>query len=726
MTRLDWAPLLPWPVLFGLLIAAVLVVGFGLWRRARGTLWRGLAFLFLLLTLAGPSAIEEARDPQKDIAVIVVDDSPSQRIGDRAGVTAAALATLQEKLGYFKDLEVRVIHAGQMPEGSLADTGTALFGALGQALAEIPRQRLAGVVMITDGEVHDLPPASGWDFGAPLHVLLSGKPGEADRRLTIKEAPGFGIVDKETRLTIRIDDLGTASPSADATLSLRQDGEPAGWLQVPIGQDFALPVTIRHGGPNVFELEAEPGPHELTLDNNRAAVSVSGVRDRLRVLLVTGEPHAGERSWRDLLKADPSVELVHFTILRPPERLDPTPIREMSLIAFPVRELFEDKLSQFDLVIFDRYRRQGVLSNAHLDNIARYVRNGGALLEAVGPSFGTGLSLYQTPLGAVLPAEPTGRVAEEGFKPRVSPAGERHPVTARLPGAGTGNQSAGSGDNIEPQWGRWFRNVVAEPHRGTVVMTGAGGAPLLVLDRVEKGRVAQLLSDQIWLWARGFENGGPQAELLRRLAYWLMREPDLEENDLRATIEGTTLTIRRQSLEKTEEPVEITGPGGKRSTLTLQGEGGGRSSGRMTIRDPGLYRVTAGTRTAIAAAGSLNPVEMGDVRTTDSILAPATAATGGGVFWIGGKPLPEIRRVGVNQDKAGRDWIGFRANRGYIVTGIGETPLIPPVPGLILAFGALFLAWHREGRASFLSLNQDKTTLLSESRSNNVEPGPTQ
>jgi hypothetical protein len=450
-------------------------------------------------------------------------------------------------------------------------------------------------------------------------------------------------------------------------------------------------VTIDHGGPNVFELSVDAGPHELTLDNNRAAFVVNGVRDRLKVLLVSGEPHQGERTWRNILKSDPSVDLIHFTILRPPEKQDGTPIRELSLIAFPIRELFDVKLHEFDLIIFDRYRHRSILPPVYLENIARYVRDGGALLEAAGPSFGTPMSLYRTPLGAVLPAEPTGNVYEQGFLPRVTTVGERDPVTADLPG------DSGDGKN-PPSWGRWFRHVEAEPHRGVTVMSGYEGKPLLVLDREGKGRVAQLLSDQMWLWTRGFEGGGPQSELLRRVVYWLMKEPDLEENDLRATVEGNRLVVTRQSLEPDDRPVQITGPGGRLETLKLTPSHGGESTGSLPISESGLYRVSDGTRTTLAAAGALNPIELADVRTTDQKLKGAVEATGGGIFWVGPGTVPEARRVDPDRGAAGRNWMGFRANGDYIVTGVKEIPLLPGFLALLLALGAFIAAWRREGR----------------------------
>ena len=693
------APLLPWWALAVLVAAAVGLLGFGLWRRAPGLGWRAVALAVLLAALVNPSLIRERRVPRRNVAIVVLDNSPSQNIGRRRQASAAALAAVKQRLGREPDLDVRVVRAGAAQPGA-GDEGTRLFDALDRAMADVPRQRLAGIVMITDGEVHDVPAgnvkALRRAVPAPLHVLLSGQPNEQDRRLVVSRAPSFGIVGKRLELKIRVEDLPeTAAEKAgddtdEAQVSWRKDAGLAQQLTVPVGQDVTLPVTIDHGGPNVIELEAAPGPHELTLVNNRAVVVVNGVRDRLRVLLVSGEPHAGERVWRNLLKSDPSVDLVHFTILRPPEKQDGTPIRELSLIAFPIRELFDTKLDDFDLIIFDRYSRRGVIPEAYLENVVRYVQNGGALLEAAGPDFGTPLSLSRSPLGAILPAEPTGEVYEEGFKPEVTALGRRDPVTEGLPGAGA--------PGGVPSWGRWFRQVDARVHRGVTLMTGDRGDPLLVLDRVGKGRVAQLLSDEMWFWARGFEGGGPQSELLRRLAYWLMKEPDLEENDLRAAVDGDRLTVTRQSLQPDNLPVTVTLPDGTSRSLKLAADAGGRSSGSLAITEMGLYRVSDGAKTALAAAGPLNPIEFADVRTTPEKLAPVAAATGGGVFWVGSGQIPEVRRVAPDDTAAGREWMGFRANGDYTVTGFSEIPLLPAVAALLLIVGGLLAAWRREGR----------------------------
>jgi hypothetical protein len=690
------APFLPWPALLALAAAAVLVLALGLLRRARGLPWRAVALAILFAALVNPSLLVEKRLPQRDVVIVVVDQSPSNRqIGHRRQATKAALQALQQRLAREPDLDVRIVRAGRERPGAGND-GTRLFAALDREMATVPRQRLAGVVMITDGEVEDVPKGNRRALeravGAPLQVLLSGRPHEADRRLVVTRAPSYGIVGRDVELQLRVEDL-PETPGEDrrmASVTWRKDGGARHRIDVPIGVEVPLRIPIDHGGPNVVELATAPGPHSLTPINKRAVVDINGVRDRLRVLLVTGEPYAGERVWRNILKSDPSVDLVHFTILRPPEKQDGTPIRELSLIAFPIRELFDVKLKQFDLIIFDRYNRRGLIPETYLDNVVRYVRNGGAFLEAAGPRFGSPTSLYRTPLGEILPSEPSGNVHEGGFRPRLSALGRRDPVTAGLPGAGPrGGQ---------PSWGRWFRQVDADVHHGVTVMRGADGRPLLVLDRVGKGRVAQLLSDQMWLWARGYEGGGPQAELLRRLAYWLMKEPALDENALRAVVEGDRLVVTRQSLEPDDKPVHVTLPDGSSRNLDLSPAGGGRSTGSLPISEMGLYRVSEGSRTALAAAGPLNPKEFADVRATPKKLAPVVKATGGGIFWIGSGKLPQIRRVSAGRRAAGQDWMGLRANGAYTITGFRETPLLPGIAALLLILGGLVAAWRREGR----------------------------
>ena len=678
-TSLTFLPLLPWPWLGAVLALAALAAGWGLARRARGAGWRLAALAALALALLQPSLAREDRQPVKDTVVVVVDQSPSQSIGRRAARTAEALAGLEKRLAGFPDLDLRVVRTG-----AAGDSETRLFGVLAEALADVPPDRRAGAILITDGLVHDVPAdaAAARAFG-PVHALLTGERDEADRRLEIVSAPSYGLVGHPVTVMFRVDDLPRPQ-SGEALVTVREGGAPPRVLTVPVGRPVPLVITPSHAGRIVVDLTVGAAPRELTLVNNRAGVAFTAVRDRLKVLLVSGEPYPGERVWRAVLKSDPGVDLVHFTILRPPEKQDGTPLSELSLIPFPVRDLFEVKLHGFDLVIFDRYRQRGVLPLHYLDAIADYVRKGGALLEAGGTAFGDPGGLGGSALAAVLPARPAGPAREEAFRPAVTEAGRRHPVTAGLAGAG--------------EWGRWLQQADLEALRGTVVMSGASGRPLLILDRVGEGRVAQLASDQIWLWSRGFEGGGPQAELLRRLAHWLMKEPELEENDLRVRAEGSRLVIERRSLQPSTRPVSLTAPGGDTRTITLRDDPDGVGRGEITVDAPGLWRLADGEREAVALVGDGDGPEFADVRTTADRLAGVAKASGGGIAWLVDGGLPEIRRIAPGTASAGPGWLGLVANGTGVVTGSRETPLLPPLLLLVLALATLALAWRREGR----------------------------
>jgi hypothetical protein len=680
LPHLIFAPWIPVWALAALAAAGVALTALAARGRGAGPWWRLLPLAALLLGLANPRLTEEEFTALDDVALLLVDDSASMGVGHRHDQAEAALADMLAKLKKLAGLEVRV---ERYKPAAGRDEGTQLVHALDRALADVPRSRFAGAIMITDGEVNDVPP--NYEPGGPIHALIAGQHSERDRRLVIDQAPTFGIVGNKATLAFHVEDPGFGG---DVAVTLRKDGGAPETITVPLNQPATLDVPLDHAGPNLVELEAAAVPDELTLANNRAAMMINGVRDRLRVLLVSGEPHAGERVWRNLLKADPSVDLVHFTILRQPEKTDGTPLRDLALIAFPTRELFEEKLHEFDLIILDRFRRRAVLPSNYYENIADYVRAGGALLVAAGPEFGGPDSPYQSALASVLPAAPTGRDLAEPFVPLLTDLGRRHPVTAGLPGS----------DADPPHWGRWMRVIGSElKGPGSVLMTGADGAPLLVLDHVEQGRVAELLTDTAWLWSRGYDGGGPQAELLRRLAHWMMKEPQLEEEQLTAELRGDTLTVNRRSLEPGGATVTVTAPDGSERKLALVDQGNGLATGRLTVDQDGLWRAADGKHVALAAAGSLAPVEMAELRATADKLKPLVEAADGGIAWIA-DGLPELRRVEPGGAAAGNHWLGLRANHDRLVTALKDSPLLPAPLLLLLGLGGLVLAWWREGR----------------------------
>jgi hypothetical protein len=686
---IAFEPLVPVEVLWAAIVCAVAMAALLLAVRNRGALLRAGALGLLVLALANPSFTREDRDPLTSVAVVVVDKSPSQNFGDRTAQTEAARSALVQRLQRIAGLEVRTVEAG---EADGETDGTHLFSALGTALSDVPPDRVAGAILITDGRVHDIPAdANALGFSAPVHALITGRPDERDRRVALLSAPRFGIVGQSQTVVFRVEDQGARG--APAQVKISRDGEVIEQRNVNPGETVRVDVPIPHAGPNIVEIEASPIENELTVINNRAVVSIDGVRDKLRVLLVSGEPHAGERTWRNLLKSDANVDLVHFTILRPPEKQDGTPINELSLIAFPTRELFQQKINEFQLIIFDRYARQGVLPIIYFDNIAKYVRDGGAVLVAAGPDYASPTSIWRTPLDSILPAEPSGHVTEGAYRAQLTDLGRRHPVTRGLEGA----------NEDPPHWSRWFRLVDTKNASGTTVMEGPSNQPLLVLGREDKGRVALLLSDHIWLWARSYEGGGPHLDLLRRLSHWLMQQPDLEEEALRLMVHGRQVTVQRQTMADTIDPITLTAPSGATRALALEQAEPGVYRHTFDANELGLWRATDSKLTALANVGPANPREFTEVTSTTDMLAPLTNATGGDARRItdgsaAGISLPRIVAVRSSDTFKGEDWIGLKMRDASVVRGIGVLPMFAGLLGLLLLVGSLAVTWAREGR----------------------------
>jgi hypothetical protein len=683
---LTFEPLVSLPILIGAAVVAVIVALLPLLARARGAVVRALALLLGLLALANPSLTREDREPLPVVAAVVLDRSMSQRFGDRTQATDAARTALTERLGRIPGLEVRVVES----EGNSEGDGTRLFSALGAALSDVPPDRVAGAFMVTDGRVHDVPAPAQLGFSAPVHSLITGRSGERDRRVVLTATPRFGIVGQRQIVGYRITDEGVPA-GARVPIVVRRDGAVVSKATVIAGTDTEVPVEITHAGPNIVEIEASPLEGELTPLNNRAALTIEGVREKLRVLLVSGEPHSGERTWRNLLKSDANVDLVHFTILRPPEKQDGTPINELSLIAFPTRELFQQRIRDFNLIIFDRYTQQGVLPLIYFDNIVRYVRDGGAVLVASGPEFAGHSSIFRSPLESILPAQPTGNVTEQSYRAAITELGKRHPVTRSLPGS----------EVTPPQWSNWFRTVDARTDQnGTAVMSGPNDAPLLVLGRQNEGRVALLLSDHIWLWARGFQGGGPHLDLLRKLSHWLMKEPDLEEERLLMRVEGRDLVVERRTMGETVPLATITSPSGAARNLTLDAAEPGIFRARLESNEFGLWRAANGDLTALVNVGPINPREYAEVTSTGDVLAPLASATGGGVLRLAdlGQPAPRIVGVRSGERFSGPDWMGLRMRDASIVRGIGLFPLFAGLSGLLILMAGIAFAWAREGR----------------------------
>ncbi len=679
LDQLYFNPLVPLWIIAVLAVFGVAVIYLGLKNRAHGQVWRFLILSVFLFFLCGPSLIEREQESLPNRVLVLLDQSTSMSIENRDQQADEALAHIQESSPDNATIIVRRVMDAEQNQGSR------LKSALQQFLAEENKDQLAAVFVVSDGQIHD---ASDVDIAQldqiPVHALLTGSKNFIDRRLVIEQAPEYALVGRPVDMIVRAEDRD--GEQRRVRLTVRQNGEPVYQSTIRTNTPWPIQLRAEKRGPLLVEVEVSALDGETILNNNSQQLTINAVRDRLRVLLVSGEPHQGGRIWRQTLKSDPAVDLIHFTILRLPTSRDNTPVDELALIPFPTEELFERQLDKFDLVIFDRYRIRGVLAMQYLRNLAEYVENGGAMLVATGPEYSERFSLYATALSSILPAAPTGRVSNEGFIPQITELGKRHPVTAGL-----------SLNPDRDNWGRWFRTNIAVALDGNTLMTDENGQPLLVLSKEGNGRIAQFLSDHIWMWARGVEEGGPYDELVRRTAHWLMKEPDLEEEALNVTVRENTINIETRSLLSQDGLAVVTGPEGFEERVQLSSIGQGKSLGSLNVEKAGLYTITERDKTQLVAVGVLNDREFDKPYPSAEFLAPLADSNDGGTFWLE-DGFPSIRAISSSANGHGEDWAGIRERNASRTLKIIEMPLIPPLWVALLLIGLSLITWWRESR----------------------------
>lgn len=690
-TSFQWFPLLSTFYYVFLALLAVAVIVLAVWKRAPDASWRGAFCLLLIFLLLNPVVMKEEREALPDKLVIVVDQSSSQRIAGRDQVAEKALQHITEEAKKMQGMEPIVLRALPRPTQDGRGETTELFTYLRDNMISIPLSQVAGTVFITDGEVHDVPEVLGplSRFG-PFHVVLTGRRDEFDRKVTVIGAPKYGVLEEEIRMTVRLDEFGNPN-RAMVPMTVYQDGELVAETSLFPDDTRDFTFKVKHPGQNIFEFKVPVAEGEMTPHNNTAPVIVNGIRDRLRVLLVSDAPHMGKRAWRNLLKSDPAIDLVHFAILRPPSAIDNTPSHEMSLIAFPVDELFNRRIRDFDLIIFDRYQQFGLLLPHYFQNIADFIRDGGAFLMALGTD-NDDMILYRSALGKILPAKPDDElkatILRDTFTPHLTEDGKTHPITADLK---AGDESG--------RWGEWFSSAKINKRSGTTLMNGVDDTPLLVVDRVEKGRVAVLGSDNIWLWAKGKKTAGPYTELLRNLAHWLMKEPELEEDYIKAEANGFSIKVSQRDIGDDTKTVEMTTPSGETSSFTLDKNEDGWAISVQQVEQNGIYRFSNGKRQAYVIVGTAMNEEFANVRTTPEKLKPVVEATGGGMIWYDETPNISLKTIGKgSRNTGGDDWIGVTRNDAYTVESVSSHALLPN--GLFLAIlmiGMIGVWWRESG-----------------------------
>ncbi len=667
---IGFAPLLPgWALLLGggAILLALLFTAF---RSAR-TLWPRLVVALILSVVAlNPVTREEVREASDDVALLLRDRTDSMSVDDRQEVAERAVTALQAER---EGIEWQVVDVpGEAGEA------TALGAALNDAMASIPSGRLGAVFVVSDGISSDEPPPGLLPADVPLHLLLAGDRDLIDRRLIVERVPPYSVTGETAELTIRIEDSSAERVEVDIRTSAGTDQQRI----VATNESVTVNIPIERRGPLDVALSVGAAEGETNLVNNRALARLNGVTDRLSVLLVSGVPYPGGRVWRDLFKSDPNVDLVHFTILRLPSSFDQTPPDQLALIPFPVEELFQERLGDFDLIIFDRFTLTQLMSPLYFQNLADRVRQGGGLLVVAGPEYAERSSVAFTDLRRILPAVPAGAGKRTPFRPALTETGRRHPVTRSLP------ESWGGTD-----WGRWSMIAELASVEGNVLMEGPEERPLLILNRVGDGRVGLIGSTDIWWWARAVDGAGPRDELLRRTAHWLMQEPDLEEEQLAVSGGEQSLNIDSQSMGNVSEAV-VRGPDGGEASVPLNA---GRSGSSTTVpaAQPGLYEVISGERRRFALVGGVE--ELAEIRPRAKPLDASATASGGGVYWLD-EGMPGIRRVDAGDDAAGSDWAGVARRGGGALVAVETRSLIPAWAALIALASLLAFSWWRERR----------------------------
>tara|TARA_B100000214_G_scaffold322259_1_gene258144 strand:- start:3573 stop:5609 length:2037 start_codon:yes stop_codon:yes gene_type:complete len=676
MNSLNFYPLININFLIALMVLSLIVIFIGFKLKAPGNIFRAMLLCLIILSISNPTIISENRENIPDTVAVVLDLSPSQDINNRKDIAQKTYNNIKNELEKINNLDVRLKTIN-------GERGSKIFEPLNSMIGDVPAERLAGAIIITDGQISDSPTLlDNFNFKSPINVLLTGNKEEKDRRLIIESSPRFGIVGEEINIDIKVEDISASSPNALVSINMNDEIEQS--RSIPIGEIVTITMPLERAGITSLNIEVEAGKEELTLQNNKAVVEINAIRERLKVMLVSGEPNMGLRSWRNLLNSDPSVDLIHFTILRPPNKQDLTPVGELSLIPFPSRELFQANLNDFDLIIFDQYHLRGILPQFYLKNVVEYVVNGGALLDASGPSYAGPYSLSLSPLQNILPTEPTGDVVLQEFIPIMTNYGERHPVTANLK------------DNISNNWGPWYRMVEGITIAGDVLLEGPEARPLLVLNRVGQGRVAQILSDQSWVWTKPGSNKGPQADLLRRLVHWLMKEPELEENELSARIDNNTILITKNSLTLDNKPIISISPDNTKKEIILEDIGKGKQIGKILSPQEGTWKFSSGNSKITLIVGNSNASEYLDVRTTDNIVEPIVEFTSGSINWVNNENLPKIRHLPKSKLVENNDHIKLVKNEKYFVKSLQQSTLTPWYLILVLSLFLLFLAWYRE------------------------------
>lgn len=678
-------PQIPHEIFWGLFALTCAVSGASFYRKIPGTTLRSGAAAAVFAALANPQAIDEEKRVLPRVIPVFMDESAS--LGSRGSYVKETFSLLESQLSALGPVTLRQVSFGN-DEMSASKPGTHLAQTMQMTLNTIPEDEMGAVFIVSDGIVADINNIAGKNINAPVHALIVGEEGEEDFYLDVISAPSIGIVGEEQNIEFSVVD-GKSSDlhTATASVSIFYNGQKVRTNTIPVNdpQNIVLSEIYPDGlqlGPNLIDIHIEGietganrTPEEVSYENNRITIITEGISDRENWLLFTGEPGPGTRLWRNMLTSGASNRLLHFSYLRPLDKEDMTPLRDLATTVLPVVEVFEQKLSEQDVVIFDNYTFNGVIPASYFTHLNRYVEEGGSLIIVGADTLTSPASIAKTTLSEIMPLLPLedALVYTNGFVPAVTEDGLRHRIT---------------GDIVESSppetWGPWYMlaQTVARPE-ATVLLEDGAGTPLLAIQTVGKGRVAMLGSNQATVWAAGHKGGGPAVDLYENLAGWLIRNPKFDDENLRLVEKGGQIAVELRTMKDTVDPVRITKPSGETFDVLPELSTPGVYTFQFPVHEKGGYRAQrqgAEATEAYVVSGHEDEEEIKKVISTTAPFELLTSAHQGRTVRVitaeGGVLLPQIQNAGDVQEG---DYATLAVNMQEKTETIGanDRPLLP-------------------------------------------------
>jgi len=551
-------------------------------RIAIGSL-RALALALALALLLQPTLrFRQLKAPPARLAILV-DASASMARGEDASRLAAARELIASHRSEIDELarrhriawyrfadELEAVPSAERATDEVGDAdGTDIRGALESLVATERTNPLIGVILLSDGGDTESEPGDDpeerldWaeELEVPVNTVALTKTGrQRDLSITSARVDPFAFSRSETPIAVSVRSIGLQQQQVEITLA--QDGS--------VMQRRKVDLVGGEGKLTFNALPSRLGRHVLTVtvpvpdgdevpENNTAHVAFDVIRDKFRVLHVAGRPSWDQHFLRDFLSSWPRVDLVSFYILRTPYQSSMRGAAGLALIPFPTEDLFEQHLDEFDIVVFQDFDPAEVGVEVYLDEIADFVREGGALVMIGGAKgFGSG-AIEKSPVADLLPVRllpsrtPANRIeSDRPFRARLSEAGERHPLMRLEPDPQDNAELWKSLDRLDG-----LARVARMSEQGIRLLEDPstrvddGPAPVIAVREADRGRTMTIATDSLWRWRFSAPMGGGPADaypdLWRRSIAWLTRDPDLDR--LRVEVKPWTA--------EPDQPVEI-------------------------------------------------------------------------------------------------------------------------------------------------------------------------